>query len=139
MSPAWAPAMGVTALDLAQAGVGDVLDGTHNLFIALSAKSRLQEMVAGNGQMATSAWGHGPPLRRRSRHVRCTSESCRLCCVAPVDSPGPITDIRTAKTAVGVAILSVAAGALGRAKKQPAVPSDSIRNPTDQPQALSSC
>jgi 2-methylcitrate dehydratase PrpD len=39
---------GVTAVDMVQAGltgVDDVLDGTHNLFIALSAKPQPEEMV----------------------------------------------------------------------------------------------
>jgi 2-methylcitrate dehydratase PrpD len=43
---------GVTAVDMVQAGltgVDDVLDGTHNLFIALSTDPRPEEMVAGLG------------------------------------------------------------------------------------------
>jgi hypothetical protein len=40
-----------------------------------------------------AALGHGLPLRRRSERARCTSESCRLCCVAAVDSPGPIPTV----------------------------------------------
>ena len=43
---------GVTAVDMVQAGltgVADVLDGTHNLFIALSTKPQPLEMLAGLG------------------------------------------------------------------------------------------
>jgi 2-methylcitrate dehydratase PrpD len=43
---------GVTAVGMVQAGltgVADVLDGTHNLFIALSTKPQPQEMLAGLG------------------------------------------------------------------------------------------
>ncbi len=44
---------GVTAVDMAKAGltgVADVLDGTHNLFIALSTKPQPEEMVADLGR-----------------------------------------------------------------------------------------
>ena len=44
---------GVTAVDMVQAGlsgVDDVLDGTHNLFIALSPKPQPEEMVKDLGQ-----------------------------------------------------------------------------------------
>jgi 2-methylcitrate dehydratase PrpD len=43
---------GLTAVTMVQAGmtgVGDVLDGTHNLFIALSTKPQPDEMLAGLG------------------------------------------------------------------------------------------
>lgn len=43
---------GVTAVDMVQAGltgVDDVLDGTHNLFIALSTNPKPEEMLAGLG------------------------------------------------------------------------------------------
>ena len=43
---------GVTAVDMVQAGltgVDDVLDGTHNLFIALSSNPRPEQMLAGLG------------------------------------------------------------------------------------------
>jgi 2-methylcitrate dehydratase PrpD len=43
---------GVTAVSMVQAGltgVSDVLDGTHNLFIALSTKPQPEEMLAGLG------------------------------------------------------------------------------------------
>ncbi len=50
----------------------------------------------------------------------------------------PIAVIRRPKTALRSIHLSAAAGALGRAKRTRRHP-DLIRNPTDQPQALSSC
>ena len=45
---------GVTAVGMVQAGmtgVSDVLDGTHNLFIALSSKPQPEEMVRGLGSL----------------------------------------------------------------------------------------
>jgi hypothetical protein len=47
----------------------------------------------GSAQRKTG-WSHGLPLQPRSQHVRCTSDSCRLCCIAQVGSPGPSADVR---------------------------------------------
>ena len=55
---------GVMAVDMVQAGltgVADVLDGTHNLFIALSTDPKPEEMLAGSGQADSTS------PRRRSR------------------------------------------------------------------------
>jgi 2-methylcitrate dehydratase PrpD len=63
---------GVTAVDMAQAGltgVADVLDGTHNLFIALSTRPQPQEMLAGLGtrffvtETATKTFSVGYPIQ----------------------------------------------------------------------------
>jgi 2-methylcitrate dehydratase PrpD len=41
--------MAVTMVQAGMTGVGDVLDGTHNIFIALSTKPQPEEMLAGLG------------------------------------------------------------------------------------------
>jgi hypothetical protein len=62
---------------------------------AMLTTSSAQGIVRSRQQM--SGLGHGLPLRRHSEHARCTPDSCRLCCVARVDSPGPIPDSRIAQ------------------------------------------
>ena len=100
---------GVTAVDLVQAGltgVGDVLDGTHNLFIALSTHPQPAEMLEGLGsrffvtESAIKTFSVGYPIQSpldalltlRKQHGLTPDNVTSIVVKIPTDAAGIVGD-----------------------------------------------